>query len=113
MAGSAAALCLLDEEAMTLRLAAGSGAGVAKPDLRQPVDAALPRQVIGERRTVVTESACASCGFLRSVAAGQCVATPLRAAIGGRLQLCRYHAAIVRRNTYVMVLLNDQRCGSH
>lgn len=79
MAGSAAALCLLDEEAMTLRLAAGSGAGVAKPDLRQPVDAALPRQVIGEQRTVVTESACASCGFLRSVAAGQCVATPLRA----------------------------------
>ena len=44
---------------------------MAKPDLRQPVDAALPRQVIGEQRTVVTESACASCGFLRSVAAGQ------------------------------------------
>lgn len=79
MAGSAAALCLLDEEVMTLRLAAGSGAGDARPDLRQPADAALPRQVIGERRTVVTETACASCGFLRSVAAGQCVATPLRA----------------------------------
>lgn len=79
MAGSAAALCLLDAEAMTLRLAAGSGAGDANPDLRQPIDAALPRQVIGERRTVMTETACASCGFLRSVAAGQCVATPLRA----------------------------------
>ncbi|MFN3979664.1 MAG: ATP-binding protein [Caldilinea sp.] len=91
MAGSAAALCLLDEEAMTLRLAAGSGAGDARPDLRQPANAALPSQVIGERRTVVAETACASCGFLRSVAAGQCVATPLRAgdAILGALCVVR------------------------
>jgi len=79
MTGTASALCLLDEAAMTLQLAAGSGAGEARPDLRQPANAVLPSQVIGEGRTVVTETACASCGFLRSVTDGQCVATPLRA----------------------------------
>lgn len=77
MAGSAAALCLLDEEAMTLQLAAGSGASNAKPNLCQPISVALPSQVIGEKRTIVTETACASCGFLRSVVNGQCAATPL------------------------------------
>lgn len=79
MAGDAAALCLLDRDAAVLQLAAGSGAGEANLQLRQPVSAALPRQVIGEGRTVVTETACASCGFLRSMAGGQCIATPLRA----------------------------------
>ncbi|MCS6825433.1 MAG: type IV pili methyl-accepting chemotaxis transducer N-terminal domain-containing protein [Caldilinea sp.] len=79
MAGDAAALCLLDRDAAVLQLAVGSGAGEANLQLHQPVNAALPRQVIGEGRTVVTETACASCGFLRSMPGGQCIATPLRA----------------------------------
>ncbi len=78
MAGDAAALCLLDRDAAMLQLAAGSGAGEADLRLRQPVSAALPRQVVGEGRTVVTETACAGCGFLHSMAGGQCIATPLR-----------------------------------
>ncbi|MBP8292960.1 MAG: type IV pili methyl-accepting chemotaxis transducer N-terminal domain-containing protein [Caldilineaceae bacterium] len=88
MAGSAAALCLLDDEATALCLAAGSGAGDANPELRQPVSAALPSQVIGAGRTVVTETACTNCGFLRSVADGQCVATPLRAGAATLGALC-------------------------
>jgi two-component system nitrate/nitrite sensor histidine kinase NarX len=95
MAGSAAALCLLDETAMTLQLAAGSGADDANSDLRQPVNAALPSQVIGERRTVVTETTCASCGFLRSVADGRCVATPLRAGDATLGALCVVRPAAI------------------
>lgn len=80
LAGSAAALCLLDEEARVLRLAAGSGEGQADRSLRQPVDGPLAGQVIGQGRVVVTETACASCGFLRSIKPGShCIATPLRA----------------------------------
>ena len=95
MAGTAAALCLLDEEATALRLAAGSGAGDAKPDLRQPVSADLPSQVIGAGRTVVTATACASCGFLRSVPGGQCVATPLRAGDATLGALCVVRPAAI------------------
>lgn len=77
--GAAAALCLLDDGEEVLRLAAGSGAGQANPTLRQPVTGELAGQVIGQGKTVVTETACASCGFLRGLAGGQCVATPLAA----------------------------------
>ncbi len=79
MGGRAAALCLLDERAGVLRLAAGSGEGQTDLTLRQSVDADLPRQVIGAGRTVVAETACAGCGFLRRLPGNQCVATPLRA----------------------------------
>lgn len=79
MGGRAAALCLLDEQAGQLRLVAGSGEGRADLTLRQPVAEELPRQVIGEGRTVVTETACAGCGFLRRLPGNHCVATPLRA----------------------------------
>lgn len=95
MAGSAAALCLLDEEATALRLAAGSGEGDANPALRQPVSADLPSQVIGEGRTVVTTTACAGCGFLRSVPGGQCVATPLRAGNATLGALCVVRPATI------------------
>ncbi len=79
MAGRAAALCLLEDEGTALRLAAGSGAGYANMELRQPVDTLLPGMVVGQGRTVTTATTCASCGFLHSLDAGQCIATPLRA----------------------------------
>ncbi|RIK45073.1 MAG: hypothetical protein DCC57_16925 [Chloroflexi bacterium] len=77
--GEAAALCLLDNESAMLHLAAGSGRGQASPALRQPVSAPLAGQVVGQGKTVVAQTACASCGFLRGLADSQCVATPLRA----------------------------------
>jgi two-component system nitrate/nitrite sensor histidine kinase NarX len=95
MTGTAAALCLLDEDATALRLAAGSGAGDANPDLRQPVNADVPSRVIGAGRTVVTETTCASCGFLRTVTAGQCVATPLRAGDATLGALCVVRPAVI------------------
>jgi len=77
MAGDAAALCLLDPEAGMLRLAASSGTGDTSFELRQPVNALLPAQVIGAGHTVVTETVCANCDFLRRFAGKQCIATPL------------------------------------
>lgn len=78
MGGRAAALCLLDDQDGMLRLAAGSGDGQVNPALRQPVTAELPRQVIGEGRTVAAETSCSGCGFLRRLPDSQCTATPLR-----------------------------------
>ncbi len=75
--GRAAALCLLDEQGTALHLATSSGDGQASPELRQPVTADLPARVIGQGQTVVAETACASCGFLRGLAGGHCMATPL------------------------------------
>lgn len=99
LAGSAAALCLLDEEARALRLAAGSGEGQADRSLRQPVDGPLAGQVIGQGRTVVTETACASCGFLRSRSippGSHCIATPLRAGNATLGALCVVRPQAVR-----------------
>jgi len=95
MHGSAAALCLVDEEAAALRLAAGSGEGEANPNLRQPITAELPDQVIGHGKTVVSETACANCGFLRGLKSGPYVATPLRVgdASLGALCVARSHRA--------------------
>lgn len=75
--GRAAALCLLDEQGTTLRLAASSGVDQARPELRQPATADLPARVIGQGQTVVAETACARCGFLRGLVGAHCVATPL------------------------------------
>ncbi len=79
MQGTAAALCLLDEDEAALRLAAGSGEGKADRNLRQPLSADLPSRVIGQGQTVVSETACANCGFLRGLKSGPYVAAPLRA----------------------------------
>lgn len=88
MHGSAAALCLVDEEEAALRLAAGSGEGEANPNLRQPITAGLPNQVIGQGQMVVSETACANCGFLRGLKSGPYVATPLRAGDASLGALC-------------------------
>ncbi len=79
MQGTAAALCLLDEDKTALHLAAGSGEGKTDRTLRQPLSAELPSRVIGQGETVVSETACANCGFLRGLRSGPYVAAPLRA----------------------------------
>jgi len=79
MQGTAAALCLLDDDESALRLAAGSGEGKTDRNLRQPLSADLPSRVIGQGETVVSETACANCGFLRGLKSGPYVAAPLRA----------------------------------
>jgi two-component system nitrate/nitrite sensor histidine kinase NarX len=47
--------------------------------LRQIVEPGLTSQVVVEGKTVVAETTCANCGFLRKYGPGQCVIAPLRA----------------------------------
>jgi signal transduction histidine kinase len=107
MAGLAAALCLLDETAANLRLAASSGSGDSNPDLRQPISESLPSQVIGAGRTVLTSTACSSCGFLRRSPGSQCVATPLQAgtAMLGALCVVRPEAATFEKEEQAALAL--------
>ncbi len=75
----AASICLLTPQGTDLVLKASSGvsaarAGIIQSAHRQPIAA----RVVGQGQTVVTETACANCQFLRAHGPGQCVATPLR-----------------------------------
>lgn len=75
----AASICLLTPQGTELVLKASSGvtaaqAGIVQPAHRQPIAA----RVVDQGQTVVTETACANCQFLRAQGPGQCVATPLR-----------------------------------
>jgi nitrate/nitrite-specific signal transduction histidine kinase len=75
----AASLCLLDEGARTLALAASSGGAVRPTELRQSLQRQPVQRVIGLGQAVAIEATCAQCGFLQSHAPGQCAAAPLRA----------------------------------
>lgn len=74
----AASLCLLDQNRTALVLSASSGDGNMPQPLRQPIWLFPANRVAGEGETIVTETACTNCGFLRAHGAGHCIATPLR-----------------------------------
>ncbi|HLC01848.1 MAG TPA: ATP-binding protein [Anaerolineales bacterium] len=73
-----AALCLLEEDGLYLRLAATSGESRPSAD-SLPYQSMVPAgRVIAGGETVVVDAACALCGFQRAHAAGLCAAAPLR-----------------------------------
>lgn len=78
MQAHTASLCLLRQDGKYLDLAANSGGitdsiGRCHPVQHEPAD-----QVVGAGRTLAIEATCATCGFLRAHAPGQCIAAPLR-----------------------------------
>jgi two-component system nitrate/nitrite sensor histidine kinase NarX len=73
-----AALCLLEDNGIHLRLAATSGESRPIQD-SQPYGSLVPAgRVIGGGETVVVDAACALCGFQQAHAPGLCAAAPLR-----------------------------------
>jgi len=90
----AASLCLLDERAAQLTLAASDGDETPRPGHVQSLQHAPAGQVIGAGQTVAIETACATCGFLSAHAPGQCAAAPLQVGdrILGALCVVRSHS---------------------
>jgi len=73
-----AALCLLEDDGLHLRLAATSGECRPSGD-SLPYQSMVPAgRVIGGGETVVVDAACALCGFQRAHVPGLCAAAPLR-----------------------------------
>ena len=73
-----AALCLLEDDGIFLRLAATSGESRPGGD-RQPYPSMVPAgRVIGGGETVVVDAACTLCGFQAAHTPGLCAAAPLR-----------------------------------
>lgn len=73
-----AALCLLEDDGIRLRMAATSGESRPIQD-SQPYGSLVPAgRVIGRGETVVVDAACALCGFQPAHAPGLCAAAPLR-----------------------------------
>ncbi len=89
----AASLCLLDPGQTALVLSASSGNGNTPLTLRQPIWLFPASRTVGEGQTVVADTACTQCGFLRAHGAGQCIATPLT--VGDRTlgELCVVRSA--------------------
>ncbi|OFW55117.1 MAG: hypothetical protein A2146_03245 [Actinobacteria bacterium RBG_16_67_10] len=74
----AAALCLLEDDGIHLRLAATSGESRPSAD-SQPYQSMMPAgRVIGGGETVVVDAACTLCGFREAHPPGLCAAAPLR-----------------------------------
>jgi two-component system, NarL family, nitrate/nitrite sensor histidine kinase NarX len=78
LSGRSASLCLLAEDGQYLELVSSSDQPAEYIGLRQPVGRELTRSVIVDHQLVVTDTACAQCGFLSNQPAGHCVAAPLR-----------------------------------
>jgi len=77
MGAQATSLCLLTPDNDYLELVSSSEEATDNIGLRQPIQHGLAHQVIRANETVVTDSACSNCGFLREFMPGNCVATPL------------------------------------
>ena len=73
-----AALCLLEDDGIHLRLAATSGESGPIED-RRPYGTLVPAgRVIGAGETVVVDAACTLCGFRQAQTPALCAAAPLR-----------------------------------
>jgi len=80
MQGQSAALCVLSPDGKALELVSNSGENIVDLGLIQYIENDIALPVIGAGQTVIGETDCSNCGFLRANSPGQCVATPLRAA---------------------------------